>query len=279
MTTHPYTLYRATRDVSMGALRTTLKTGDPIEFNGITVRFRGVECQVPGIEAIITAGILTPVEDVPPPQGRESTTALQVVQKHLPSVPAYPIVERPSERPPLPSEDPDKAHVWEEDLFGNGAKTCKVCGVTRTGGKGFGNIRVDKISMPWQYTDAYGETIQSLHELPCPTFIGDKGGAIMGTKVDVRRVRKRLNEHDVKFESIEDRLARIEFENEWLRGELENRQQVDLSRLTSWLVGVVNQARSLQGDAPLQLEDKSLQNIIDAVLVEVPVASEVNVED
>jgi hypothetical protein len=252
-----FTRYRTVKELHVGAIRTTLQPGEVVEFDGNVALVRGQERSIPGLANIIGAGLLVP-------EGQ----AEMVVAKTEPTQIAIPIPlpRPPPEKKEVAADNPDKPHVWEADLFANGQTTCKVCGVTRTGGSGWGNIQVDKPSMPWQYTDAYNNTIMSLHELPCPTFIGQTNGAVMGVKVDVRRIKGTVSGHGSRLDSVEDRMAYMEAENVALREELERRQQVDIGRLTSWFVSVVNKAREIQGADMPMLEDRMFSDVIEGII-------------
>lgn len=206
--------YRATRDFHLGATRMTVAKDEFVEVTGGKVSLKGNTYNVPGIEGIIDAGLLTPFGTAP--LGTALTTVPRVSR---PSPPPERVVA-----PPKAHDNPDKPHRWEAALFGNGESTCKVCGVTQSGGPAMGNIQADRPSLKYKYTDAYGVSIESLTELPCPVFIGHMGGAVAGTTHRVRKLKGQV-------ESIEERLARLEDENANLRIEVGHRQQMALMLL------------------------------------------------
>lgn len=148
-------------------------------------------------------------------------------------------------------EQKDKPHVWEQDLFGNGELTCKVCGVTYRA--------MSRSEFPYEYSDAMGKTIRTLVELSCPVFIGNTEGAAAETKQRVRNLSS-------KVETIDERLQRLEEENQNLREQIQEQQSLSEERLTTWLVNIMQQAKGRM------LEDRSiLDNIIDAVYEKVEV--------
>ena len=218
--------YIATREFNFGAIRQTLKQGDTVDVSGDIVLFRGTQYKVPGVHGIIGAGIL---------KEAGSDTAIVVAQN-----PQAMVLRAPDSQPPPKAKpdkpapahlEPDKPHIWISDGLGINSNTCKVCGCTRTGGGLWGNIRADKPSMPYQYTDAYGVSIQSMHDLPCPLFIGDMGGAVAGTTHRVRKLKGQVEHMDTRVETMDDRLNRLELENIFLREQSARRQEVALSLL------------------------------------------------
>lgn len=223
----------------------------------VTIRHKTYK--VAGLDGIIAAGLLEPLH---PPE----TTELVALREQSP-VRAQPLLPpKPKEEPkPEPAhKNPDKPHVWEDTLFGNGHSTCKVCGVTRSGGPGWGNIRADKKSMPYQYTDAYGNSMQSLNELPCPLFIGDTNGALAGNIHRVRKLRGQVEGIDERVETIDERLARLEQENDLLREQSARRQEVALRLLER----IALAAESLPGNEIRQLLLPDPREVIDVLEVE-----------
>lgn len=251
--------YRVERDFHFGAIRTALKKGASIQSDGVTVRYRGQVYNAPGFDQLVTAGFFALAE--PTPQ-------LPAV---IEPVGAEPPVKRPVARPKInatPKEkeagvpahlEPDKPHVWEDDLFGNGEKTCTVCGVTMSNPM---SANLSKQSLKYIYTDAYGVSISTLKELPCPVFVGDLGGGVATVTHSTRKLTG-------KVESINERVTRLEQENAELRERADRRQEVALD-LLSRLVAAAERLAEL-GDAkvaPKLLPDHS--DIIEAIVVEMP---------
>ena len=253
--------FRATRDFLLGGARQTLREGDVVECFENQVTINNKTFKVAGLEGIIAAGLL------------ESLTPPEVSSELVPATTMSPV--RAQSLPPPPKEEvklvpahknPDKPHVWEDDFLGNGAATCKVCGVTRSGGKGWGNIRADKKSMPYQYTDAYGETMQSLNELPCPLFIGDTNGAVAGNIHRVRKLKGQVEGIDERVETIDERLARLEHENDLLREQSARRQEVALRLLER----IALAAEQIPAENVRQLLLPDHGEIFDVLAIEVP---------
>lgn len=200
--------YKATKAFHFGALRAHVQAGETLEYDGFSVVvFRGRPVNVAGFEAIVDAGLVALADP---------GSALAVL-----STPPV-RVETPA---PVPArENPDKAHVWGGGGFGDSGYTCTVCGVSMRATGLAGDLQVDRPSLGFRYTDAYGVTIDSLTELPCPVFIGQMGGAVAGT---THRVRKLSN----KVETIEERVTRLEAENTRFREVTDHRQQEALALL------------------------------------------------
>ena len=122
------------------------------------------------------------------------------------------------------------------------------------------NIDVGKPSVGFKYTDAYGVSIHSMKELPCPLFVGDFGGGIAN---NTHRARKLTG----KVENIDQRVERLEQENLILHEQASRRQEVALDLLER-LVDAAERL-ALLGDtelAPHLLEGQS--EIIDAIVIE-----------
>jgi hypothetical protein len=259
-----FTLYRVEKDFHFGAIRASLKAGSTLESDGSMVRYRGVEYTSAGLALLVTAGFLSATE----------TRALPVL--HEPAPAAKKVLAKPGHFTSVEDKgggvhahtQPDKQHIWEGSLYGNGSKTCTVCGVTL---KNPDNIQVDRKSLKFQYVDAYNVSIESLKELPCPTFVGNLGG---GVATNTHRTRKLTG----RVESIDERLARLEGENQALRDRADKRQEVALDLLAR-LVTATERLLEL-GDSEVGarlLPDHS--DIIDAIVIEpekvlVPLAEE-----
>jgi hypothetical protein len=116
---------------------------------------------------------------------------------------------------------PNKKHVWESELLGNGEKTCARCGVTMHNPL---SVNVSKKSLSYTYTDAYGVQISSLKELPCPLFVGDVGGGIANNTYRTRTLRKDLNDVGSEVDVLKERMRLLEERNlmleEFLREKL-----------------------------------------------------------
>jgi hypothetical protein len=276
--------FRALKDFHLGALRTQLKRGAPIEFNGSVVRFKGQVHVVQGFEQLVEAGFLAPEDSgtaLSAPRSSSTTLALAVPLPELPEVPQGPEgPEEPHERLSLSAVyggskesleklsrekgagkhaalNPDKKHSWESELMGNGEKTCSVCGCSLNNPM---NIDVGKPSLGFKYTDAYGVSIHSMKELPCPLFVGDFGG---GIATNTHRTRKLTG----KVGSIDERVSMLERENTHLHEQAARRQEVALDLLER-LVSAAERLAVL-GDvelAPRLLPDKG--DIIDAIIIE-----------
>lgn len=201
--------YRATKPFHLGALRTYVQANETLTYDGSVVRVRGLAQPVPGFESLVEAGLVVLADPA---------TAMQPVAAPTPTPPA----------PPPTPPNPDKAHVWEAE-FGSTRKTCRACGVTMSA-----DIRADRPSLKYRYTDVYGVTIESTTELPCPLFLGDLGGAVAGANLRARRLK-------IHVESIDDRVARLEAENARLRELTTQRQEEALALLRR----LVSRAESL----------------------------------
>ena len=99
---------------------------------------------------------------------------------------------------------------------GDSSMQCRVCGVQY-----FPNTTYpDKFSgKTYTYMDAHNVTIISRKELPCPTFVGNVGGAIMDVKGKVQDATKRVGGVEARVESAEERIAALEAENLLLRNQ------------------------------------------------------------
>ena len=240
--------YRATKDLHIGAIRSEIRAGDTVEFNGELVQLRGQSHRVPGFSELFRVGFfkqedsseLTAPLSENPPQEPETLTFLGDSVKTTPTPPAH--------------KNPEKPHVWESNLFGNSEKTCKVCGVTQRNPL---DRDLGKPSLGFRYSDAYGVSINSMKELPCPVFVGDFGGAIASGTYRTRKLTG-------KVETIDERVTRLELENLELHARADKRQEVALD-LLSRLVSAAERLVEL-GDSQVGLKllvDKS--EIIDVL--------------
>jgi hypothetical protein len=81
----------------------------------------------------------------------------------------------------------------------------------------------------------------SMVELECPVFIGDTNGAVGEVKQRNRHVTRRVDGLEGRTESIEERLDRLEAENQDLRAKVEAKTEIDVTELVSWLAGMVKE--------------------------------------
>jgi len=95
--------------------------------------------------------------------------------------------------------------------------------------------------MPFHYRDACGNQMTSMVELECPVFIGDTNGAVGEVKQRNRHVTRRVDGLEGRTESIEERLDRLEAENQDLRAKVEAKTEIDVTELVSWLAGMVKE--------------------------------------
>ena len=120
-----------------------------------------------------------------------------------------------------------KAHDWGGarrtgvgaqvvDWDSNGSLQCAVCGVQYFPNTKMVNKYKGKV---YYYMDAHNLTIISQKELPCPTFVGNVGGAVMDMKGKVKSVTNRVGGVEARVESTEERIAALEAENLLLRNQ------------------------------------------------------------
>ncbi len=198
--------YQALKGFSCGQLRCEIERAQTLEWNGTLARYQGQTTPFKGFEDLVLAGFLRrvdPQDDQPPPEEDPPQNLL---------------VE--SGTPPR-----DKAHEWEYDLFSSGEKTCKVCGVSMQGEM---NNFIDKKSMKYVYRDAYGVTISSLTELPCPLFVGDLGGGVANNTYRGRKLEGRVQDLDGDLQEMRERMKRLEDENALLARQAARRQELAL---------------------------------------------------
>lgn len=276
-----FTSYRATRQINLGQLRHTLQPGDVVEFDGRTTRIGGKDHTVPTTDGIIQAGWLvplTPVATEPAPLAVAVPGAAmpQPVEKapRKPQEASYATPPRedqgldkggnkinyasPEARAASGKRpNPDQKHVWNTagpapDWLNNldGGRTCKVCGVKERTDL----IRADRMrgdgTQQFHYTDAHGNNIVAFEELSCPTYLGDPGSAAAYAKDQVRKVRGRvddaedkLDDHDSKFETVDERLARLEADNDFLRRRILETPVLDAQMIAEALLILANRAR------------------------------------
>ena len=230
--------YRAARTFNIGDIRQEIPQGEivQVEPNGVHCIIRGTRHKVALLESMISSGFIVKADE-------DETAQLPAVRPSL-----LPAVNSPLPRPeernaqgekiPFASDAAkmasgarpvaDKPHVWDSADWLNSMDgvTCKVCGVTKVTSV----IRADRMrgngTQQHHYRDAHGNDITSLEELSCPTYLGDPGSAAALAKEHVRRVRGRVDNVEVRVETIEDRLARLESENVALREMLSNQDAI-----------------------------------------------------
>jgi hypothetical protein len=94
------------------------------------------------------------------------------------------------------------------------------------------------------YEDAKGHVIISQRPLGCPVFILDHMGATMENRGMLREHDDRLDMTADSIDNHEERLARLEAENQVLRAKLEER--IDVTAMVEWLAEMVAQAAALK---------------------------------
>lgn len=247
-----YKTYRVTKDLSLGQIRRVFQVGETIEFNGSMTRINGVEHRISTIDLIINNKWLVPVYE---------ETAITIAAPQLPAV----VIEKPVEkteplvRIPFASKEAkeadgvrpvaNKPHVWSGGGVGDWLNSedgpvCKVCGVTKLTNL----IRADRTrgdgKQQHLYRDATGNLLTSLEELSCPTYIGDPGSAAALAKEHVRRVRGRVDEIDGKLETVDDRLTRLEEDNEFLRQRLIDQPVLNAEMVAEALLIIASKANA-----------------------------------
>lgn len=233
-----FTSYRATRDISLGQLRRTIRAGDVIEFDGATTRVDGRDFRISTMDTIIANKWLVPRDEV-------AGTAITVSAPALPALPVEPSIPLPppkgelnqqGERIPWASAQAKAAngtrpaanqkHVWDSGnpnspgwLNNTEGRTCVICGVTELWPSKL--IRADRAradgSQQIHYVDAHGQAITALEELSCPTYLGDPGSAAAYAKDQVRKVRGRVDTVEEHLGTVDERLNQLQADNEFFR--------------------------------------------------------------
>jgi hypothetical protein len=223
--------YRATRDITIGQLRRTLRAGEEVRFDGTSTCVFGQTHIIPTMDAIIESKWLVPVD---------AGAALVVSAPSLPAVTAEPVVSQPPalniQGEPIPFASPQAArasgvrpaanqkHVWDSGspntpswLNNMDGRTCVICGVTERSNL----IRADRKrgdgTQQFHYTDAHGNAIVALEELSCPTYLGDPGSAAAYAKDQVRKVRGRVDTVEEHLGTVDDRLNQLQADNDFFR--------------------------------------------------------------
>lgn len=136
-----------------------------------------------------------------------------------------------------------RPHKWSSDWSSDGSSTCSVCGLSSYPN----TIDVDKIGQGTRYVDAHRVEIYLKDEPSCPTYIGSLGGATWTTKEKVQKVEGRV-------ESVEERLDRLEAENEAMRMAMAQRPIVDAEVLVGILRQIADLARQQSPRGLLETE-------------------------
>lgn len=169
----------------------------------------------------------------------------------------------------LPGPKPEpKQHRWASDNrnYGAGAfvlaepdgtRTCLVCGVSEE--RTFDAFRPDR---KFAYRDAHGKLIYSKTELPCPVFVGDHTTAIADNQQGISETKGRVSEVENEVAVLHERMAWLEQENARLRDAIEAQPQVTTEAVLTALAAI---SQRMKQAGPMQLEDKSLGNILDLV--------------
>lgn len=267
-------LYRATRTFNIGDIRQEIPRGEivQVEPDGVGCFIRGKHYRVQLLGSMISGGFLAKVDED---------------EAQLPAVrtPLLPTVGAPVPKPEelnaqggkIPFASPEakvasgirpvanKPHVWDSADWLNsmGGVTCKVCGVTKVSDV----IRADRMrgdgTQQHHYRDAHGNNITSFEELSCPTYLGDPGSAAALAKEHVRRVRGRVDDVEVRVETIEERLTRLESENVVLRDML-----ADQDALAEIVLAKLVERKALPPPPPIEPE---IEPAVEVVRVDVEI--------
>jgi hypothetical protein len=286
-----FTSYRATRDISLGQLRRTIRAGDVVEFDGATTRVDGRDFRISTMDTIIATKWLVPLD--------VGATAIVVSAPALPAVPSVepPMVPPPpkveltaqGERIPFASKEAarvsgirpgaNEQHVWIAADFGSNDLLCRVCGVTWERSL----IRVDRTmgngKQQFHYRDAHHQPITSFEELSCPLYLGDANSASAYAKDQVRKVRGRVDTVEVHLGTVDERLNQLQADNDFLRQRILDMPRLDAEMVADALVllatrqgtapQLTEQLRTLLLPAPPLVEPDIIDREREAVLVEV----------
>lgn len=263
--------YRATRTFHIGQIRSDIAKDTVVWVKGLTLQINGTEHHVEMLPKILVAGWLAPTEVQPQlpvqyeePSPQEPNTTIPFASKEAAKVDGQKVA-------------PLRQHVWESGwLNGDDGPTCKVCGVTLLTQV----IRADRQrgngSQQYHYRDALNNLVTSPTELSCPVFLGDPGSAAIQTKEVVRNVKHQVEGIDIRVESVEERLGRLEAENELLQQQLAARPVIDAQQVAAafmdMLVQRAAQIKTGEGDTkylPLPVLDISDITEIERILVPV----------
>lgn len=267
-----FVTYRATKDISLGQLRRGLRAGDLVEFDGTTTRVDGKDHRISTMDAVIQNKWLVPVGA--PPVEEHALTVMGVNLPAVVDVAPEPVKtprkpQEPNHASPAKEDQaldkrgekivyaspaaraasgkrpaPSQQHVWggggsnAPDWLNNldGGRTCRVCGVTER----VDLIRADRKradgSQQIHYTDAHGNNIVSFEELACPTYLGDPGSAAAYAKDQVRKVRGRVDDVEDQLETVDERLARLESDNDFFRQRLLEQPVLDATMVAEALL-------------------------------------------
>jgi hypothetical protein len=198
----------------------------------------------------------------------------------------------------VPEEPALKKHVWGDiggqpswlnNLSGNLAGTCKVCGCELL--EDGAVIQADqKVTggRVWIYRDALGREVRSFVELSCPVFVGLGSGSVAlasaaveakeigrKAKAEAQQAQARITQLEratlALGESMEARLVQLERENAALREQVGAVQQIDITQLARVLLELAQTAKEqhalesiTSGDRVLQIP-RELREVIDVV--------------
>lgn len=276
-----FVTYRATKDISIGQLRKGLQVGDLVEFDGVTTRVNKQDHRIPTLDAIIEKGWLVPLVA---PVGTNLMVGLPqtpaVVEGATMMVADAPIVRTPRKpqepnyaspakegeeldtrgnHTPFGSPEaraasgkrpmPDQKHIWDTGWLNhpNGERTCKVCGVTEE----TNTTRADRVrgngSPTINYRDMHGKAIVSFEELSCPVYLGDANSTAAMTKDQVRKVRGRVDDVEDVLDTVGERLAQLEADNEFFRGRLLSQPVLDAQMVAEALLIIASRGVGTEG--------------------------------
>lgn len=286
-----FTSYRATRSINLGQIREDLRPGDIIDFDGVLTRVRGKEHRIANTGVLIMSGWLVPADaplvpvmtPPPPPPAPAPSGPAKPEERHPVLASMSPEAKEADGKRPKANQQ----HVWGGgpnspdwlNSLDSGGRTCRVCGVTENPSL----IRADRMrgngKQQFHYVDAHGNAITSFEELSCPTYLGDPGSAAAIAKEHVRRVRGRVDEIDGKLETVDDRLDKLEADNEFLRQRLLEQPILDANMVAEALLIIAQKARpdgqnalveKVRALLPAPLWDAdALHPVLEAELVEV----------
>lgn len=276
--------YKAVRAFHIGQIRLDVKLGDVLLFDGVNTQIAGTTFTIPLVEKVIKAGWLTVI----PTNFALTVAASQAAEKQIvrSDKDAAQFIHPEAKAADGVRPQAGKQHVWDtaDWLNSEDGFTCKVCGATKLHEGSF--IRLDlkrgNGKQLIHYRDAHGREISSHTELSCPIWVGDVTSTLAQTKEVVRNVRSqvdvvegRVGGVEARLETTEDRLLRLEAENELLQQQLIEKPIIDATqvaealyalmekRLASTKVTIIDDVKYL----PLPNFDDVIQEIKEPVLL------------